>query len=266
MGSQGDSSLGDMRWVPHRPFFLDVPAFGVLIQADVGGGTEILNGQTTIRTTTPNGPQNDRAYFVNGPTAVIQNQRGRCTQDFPCYALYDSTTGTPRLGERWGPGPGSMKLSRGLPGFVIAGPTINSNRVLVHRADLNSVYYAKVTSNWWTAGGANYLSTLASVTANPCYDMSGFSPLTSISLTISLPVANPFGCAPSYIYGPLLRTSAPATWSATCSAAATSWGWAWNRGPDLRDAVPGRLLRHRPDARRTAQHHPPRLGADGRDF
>jgi hypothetical protein len=70
---------------------------------------------------------------INGPSPVQPGDYGICTQDTPCYALYETRDGTPLTGDNWGPSAGGRqhceikpdapewKLRAGNTGFSIVG-------------------------------------------------------------------------------------------------------------------------------------------------
>lgn len=69
-------------------------------------------------------------YVINGPQPVGPGKFGRCTFDFPAYALFDGQSTSqggmtsqdiPRNGQEWGPENNSWKLVKGNSGFRIWG-------------------------------------------------------------------------------------------------------------------------------------------------
>lgn len=131
-----DSARGGLtriRWMPcQNTTANDIPGFAVMRVTGVVDPSTTDN-EYVLTVDQPNGT--DALYCVNGPQ-VIKAQaadvpgQGICSIDFPNFALYDSSTGTPAMFDEWGPKSGSWKLNKGYTGFrVFTQPT--QGRVLV---------------------------------------------------------------------------------------------------------------------------------------
>jgi hypothetical protein len=67
------------------------------------------------------GSTSQRGLFLNGPTSIPPGGWGYVTNDFPNYARYDTTSGTPVIGDKWGSTAAGNKLVKGNNGFRIVG-------------------------------------------------------------------------------------------------------------------------------------------------
>lgn len=76
-------------------------------------GRTVLN----VRQATCDGPENT---VVLGHMQILAGEYGYCTNDFPAYALYD-TSDTPTPGEVWGVASGTQVLAKGIDGYLIVG-------------------------------------------------------------------------------------------------------------------------------------------------
>lgn len=138
-----------------------------------------------------------REYFVNIGGEVASGDSGRCS---PCttkihLAAYESATGTPAAGEIWGPAPGTYKLHRGLPGFIIYGPVDTSaHTVGVMRDVLNTPVWCRAIENWKHEGVygseptvlVNPMTPANALSTNSfCYDGTHKSP--RIEFVVALP-------------------------------------------------------------------------------
>lgn len=131
-----DSARGGLtriRWMPCQNLTgNDIPGFAVMRVTGIVDPTTTDN-EYVVTVDQPNGSA--ALYCVNGPQ-IIKAQSGStpgwgiCSFDFPNFALYDSTSGTPAVNDAWGPKSGSWKLVKGQSGFnVFNQPT--EGRVLV---------------------------------------------------------------------------------------------------------------------------------------
>lgn len=131
-----DSARGGLtriRWMPCQNLTgNDIPGFAVMRVTGIADPTTTDN-EYVLQVDQPN--SSPAPYCVNGPQ-VIKAQSGStpgwgiCSFDFPNFALYDSTSGTPAVNDGWGPKSGSWKLVKGQSGFnVFNQPT--EGRVLV---------------------------------------------------------------------------------------------------------------------------------------
>ena len=83
------------------------------IQLSTDGNSDLLyigtqpNGSTTA------------SFLFAGPTPIPAGDYGAATFDVPALAAWD--TGTPAVGETWGPKSGQWTLSKGQPGFTVVG-------------------------------------------------------------------------------------------------------------------------------------------------
>ena len=69
-------------------------------------------------------------FVSSGPQTIISGDYGFCTRSFPVQAAYDSSSGTPALGEIWGPANASWLLKKGMHGFWVIG-ILETNTALV---------------------------------------------------------------------------------------------------------------------------------------
>lgn len=86
-------------------------AYAVMHVADASREETV---RTILELESPTEDDQTNGIFVVGPNADI------CTNDYPTYALYDSTN-TPAAGEEWGVESGSLLLHKNRLGFIILG-------------------------------------------------------------------------------------------------------------------------------------------------
>lgn len=125
--SRGDATwYTESRWLAARSVAAEtIPAFGAVRVSGVGNADGLISvGQ-------PNA-DNQGVYF-NGPFDVAVTADGLVTRDWPAWALYESSDGTPAQGEEWGVRAGGYKLRRGQTGYIIVGGAADE-RVLVEDA------------------------------------------------------------------------------------------------------------------------------------
>jgi hypothetical protein len=86
-----------------------------------------------------------RSHLVNGPVLVAAGGYGAGTFE-PTMALYNSGSGTPAVGEIWGPKSGQWSLEKNQPGYAILGGAITSGtpRVLVREYTTITHGYAQL--------------------------------------------------------------------------------------------------------------------------
>ena len=76
-------------------------------------------GQVIFSVDQPNG-DSSATYLFNGPCSIAPAANGSGTLDFPAQAIWD--TGTPAIGDTWGPKSGQWPLAqRATPGFPVLG-------------------------------------------------------------------------------------------------------------------------------------------------
>jgi len=74
------------------------------------------------------------SLLVNGPGAISAGGYGVASNEFPEWVAYETSDGTPAVGEKWGSGSGSFKLRKDNIGFIVVGGAANG-RVLVNKDD-----------------------------------------------------------------------------------------------------------------------------------
>lgn len=115
----------------------EIPAYGVMRVT----GAEVKAGLPIITVAKPS-TTFQRLYLVNGPLRVGSdtNARGVGTWLYEAgYVLYES--GTPAVGESWGPKASQWSLAKWRYGFTIQGATAGSGataRVLAKQAEVNA--------------------------------------------------------------------------------------------------------------------------------
>lgn len=81
--------------------------------------------------------QDGQDVYVNGPQAILPNNGqtpalggyGVVTKQFPIWAQYDTTSGTPAIGDTWGAKAGSYLLTKGKAGFRIQASPVSTTGV-----------------------------------------------------------------------------------------------------------------------------------------
>lgn len=106
-------------WVPRPDTFRNdsgetAPAYAVLRVT----GAVIDNNRPLITIDKPDA-STDGVYVINGPRDVESGKKGQCRLSGAMKVLYD--TGTPAVGETWGPKADQWELSKDKPGFVVLG-------------------------------------------------------------------------------------------------------------------------------------------------
>jgi hypothetical protein len=133
-----------------------IPAFGVMAVTDASRAIQepylkVAKPSTTFR----------RTYVVNGDLAIADGSFGYCHERGTVQVLYDS--GTPALGEGWGPKPGQWTLSKFYPATAtVAGITDSSARVMLAEWKQITEFWGKVNGNI-THGGTGNISLWAGV-------------------------------------------------------------------------------------------------------
>lgn len=98
---------------------------------------------------------------------------GAVTCDWPAWAKYESSDGTPAIGEIWGAGAGSWLLRKGQPGFlIVSDPDTTDEIVRVERVDhllmgkLDGTlsFEGSATMSIWAYNGSAYADTTADIT------------------------------------------------------------------------------------------------------
>jgi hypothetical protein len=104
-------------------------------------------------------------YYVNGPTSIgTETGFGTAFSDveWPVWAQYNTSSGTPAYGQVWGPKAGEWTLEPNRPGFVIVGQpqTVGSFNIVAVRP-------YEVTEVWVKTSAA--LTQGAAITNQPVY-------------------------------------------------------------------------------------------------
>jgi len=145
-----------------------VPAFGVM--AVTGGNRTMLEPYLTIAKPSTTFR---RRYVVNGDLAVEDGAFGYCYERGSVEVLYDS--GTPAVGEGWGPKPDQWTLSKFYPETAtVAGITNSSSKVMLAE-------WKQITECWGNVTGNVSQGTTGNVTLYA----GTFGSEASIGITIS---------------------------------------------------------------------------------
>lgn len=113
-----------------------------------------------------------RLYLVNSGGDVAYQKTGISKNRPIVKVLYDS--GTPVVGETWGPKPSQWTLSKGYPGFTILGIVDSTNKIALARYDEPGFYLVKADS------------TIAKGSSGTCslyYDNAGTETDTTINIS-----------------------------------------------------------------------------------
>ena len=103
-----------------------VPPYGIV---EVSGSTA-LHGIEILQCRRPTGSTPAQKFFINGPSPCAVGKRGICTRDFPHRVLYNSSDGTPAVGEKWGPEADSFVAQKGVSTFTVIGTPDTSNALV----------------------------------------------------------------------------------------------------------------------------------------
>lgn len=128
-----------------------IPAFGLVRVVASSSDGALLVDQ-------PNADGQD--VYVNGPTPIRPDGFGIVTKAFPIWAAYDSTSGTPAIGDTWGAANGSYLLTKGKNGFLIQANPVSTGtppRVLIAPGSntlflTSSVGSATLGTSWGNTG------------------------------------------------------------------------------------------------------------------
>ena len=108
--------LGQARWAEIQNDSSEtLPAYGI---ARVTGASSPEPGRLVYTVNKPS-TGSDEIYVVNGSTPIATTKKGRGTFDAPFVVSYD--TGTPVVGEEWGPESVAWTLVTDSGGFVVLG-------------------------------------------------------------------------------------------------------------------------------------------------
>lgn len=109
-----------------------------------------------------------RDYALTNCLAAAQNESGLCLPDSCGLVTYD--TGTPAVGETWGPKPSQWTISKNYPGYEILGIVDSTNKIALVRPIPMTHFHGKADSAiakgssgtvsiWIGAGGSESDST-----------------------------------------------------------------------------------------------------------
>lgn len=114
-----DEPLKKMVWIQFRnDSAYQVPAFGIL---RITGFNTSDPEQPFFTIDRPNTYGSQYLHAINGPLAIEANGYGECTLGQYNTALYDTSDGTPAVGEMWGTRSGTFMLKKNTGGFVVLG-------------------------------------------------------------------------------------------------------------------------------------------------
>lgn len=120
-----------------------------------------------------------RSYLVNSGGDVAYQKTGISKNRPIVKVLYDS--GTPAVGETYGPKPGQFTISKGYPGFTILGVVDSTNKIALARVEPYDTIIGKLTGSlvdgantvnvWAGVGGSEAVVTSWTVSARPWFDI-----------------------------------------------------------------------------------------------
>lgn len=93
-----------------------VPPFGIVQVA--GKEYSEAGGQWVIQVRRPT-EDNAKLFMINGSTDLKVDHESEGSWDWPQWVLYDSSDGSPGLGEVWGVAQDSFKAKKGKRGLII---------------------------------------------------------------------------------------------------------------------------------------------------
>jgi hypothetical protein len=142
----------------------ELPQFGV---ARVTGMTTI-NDQKVVSVEKPD-TTFGRLYLVNSGDDLAYQRVGVAKNRPIVKVLYD--TGTPAIGEVWGPKPGQFSCSAWYPGFKVLGIVSSTDKIMLAQYDEPGIYLGKADADiakgstgtvslWIGASGAESDSTI----------------------------------------------------------------------------------------------------------
>ncbi len=118
----------------------EMPQYGIgrVTAISEVGGEKVVNLEKPSSTFSRN-------YLVNSGGDVAYQKTGIAKNRPVVKVLYD--TGTPAIGETWGPKSGQWTLSRNYPGFVCLGIVDADEKIMLARYDEPGIYLGKADSN-----------------------------------------------------------------------------------------------------------------------
>lgn len=174
---RGHKDPHPQRWIPFtNSSTAAAPAFALLKVTGITAATGTL-------TVTQASTEFSRVYAINGPDVAAANGgSGLCTLDSPCLCAYDS--GTPAVGEGWGPKPGQWTLSKGFPGGTVIGIHDSANSVASVMLETPIVNFLGKTTAATTANAATTSYNVMAGGTLGSETNAGFNPVPSaLSLT-----------------------------------------------------------------------------------
>lgn len=175
----------------------DIPAYGIVYMTDAG--SDYIEGKTYLKVDRPDGTYR-QTYLVCGPRAIKAGKKGTCYFgiNHPVWALWDSGSSDPAIGDFFIPIPDSFKLTAKGYGFRVVGKseTTPARRVLVLQeppqsivvtldGDLESDSTATASVRLF-AGGGSYPDSSFNVTAYGDFVPSGKKLAASSSNPVKL--------------------------------------------------------------------------------
>jgi hypothetical protein len=138
----------------------EIPAHGVIAIS----GRTLVNNRQVLLGAKPSTYGSRHAHRLNGPIPVAAGAYGICRIYGVCTAVYETTDGTPAIGDLWGPRDGGWKLRSATPGWRIIGGAENGLIFVVHEpsqtlvgktdAAINKAASGTVSIYWSVSGGA----------------------------------------------------------------------------------------------------------------
>lgn len=130
-----DFAYNRVRWLEfNNTTGVQVPAFAVMRISDYKPPTANTSlskkSEDILSIFQPSTFGSQHLHYINGPTPVDNNAFGLCTNQWPAWALYDQSDGTPVIGDFWGPRNATWKLKKSTGGFRIAGTPDTTNFIV----------------------------------------------------------------------------------------------------------------------------------------
>jgi hypothetical protein len=135
-----DSPEARIRWFSCRNAGTEtIPGYALLKLA----GQTAIDGQIVWNVEQPDAMserlQNPALLAVNGPTPILCDEIGRCTQDWPAQVLYDTSGGFPSVGTLVGPEAGSWYPSNS--GFAFSIVALDSSQAYWQPSQNRAVHW-----------------------------------------------------------------------------------------------------------------------------
>jgi hypothetical protein len=144
----------------------ELPQYGVARVT----GINTVNDQKVVTVEKPS-TTFGRLYLVNSGDDLAYQRVGVSKNRPVVKVLYD--TGTPAIGETWGPAPSQWTLKKGYPGFLCLGIVDATSKIMLARYDEPGIYLVKADAD---------ISKGSTGTASLYYDDAGTETDTTINI------------------------------------------------------------------------------------